>query len=425
MRILICALLVALLMPGAAAAARAEHEPVAAQPSSPDQALRARAARLARAGAYAQAVQLLRRRLAERPDDREARFLLARVLSWQQRYDEAMRQYVWLLQRDPDNLDYLFGKAQVLAWTHRYTPALSLLETLRARAPAFEDAWRLEWQILTTPGVDVGKIDREAFRTAAARAFPHRDWWRPRPRAPKPAEVAVPAHAPTMRELELGASLSLLNHGFANWHGEYLALRTQLANGAMLHGSLAQEHRYGLRDHRYLFGLSWPLTDRWTALAEGQFSPTHRFLPSSSLFAAAHLALPAGWGAQIGARQSHYPTAQSWVSSGMIERYFADYRASYTLNLVRVLDAGTGANHVFTLDRYFADGGSIGLAYTIGQEVERVSPTRVAVTPVWNLTARGRYWWHAPWGVVWSLHFHHQGHLYNRMGGHLGLLYRF
>src|SRR3546814_12556329 len=58
----------------------------------------------------------LQAHLAGQPDDTAAQFLLARVLSWQGRPEQALPIYRRLLQQQPDNADYLLGEGQALLW---------------------------------------------------------------------------------------------------------------------------------------------------------------------------------------------------------------------------------------------------------------------------------------------------------------------
>mgnify|MGYP003423145994 CR=1 FL=1 len=59
------------------------------------------------------AEEMLQQWLSSNPEDQEARFLLARVLAWQEKHAEALEQYERLLGTEPDNGDYLKGKAML------------------------------------------------------------------------------------------------------------------------------------------------------------------------------------------------------------------------------------------------------------------------------------------------------------------------
>lgn len=104
------------------------------------------------AGNRGSAVTMLEQRVEAEPTDAEARFLLARVLSWLERWPESLQHYDLLLADSPDNVDYLHGKAQVLVWSGRPEQALPLLERARALAPEYESIWQLESQALLAAG---------------------------------------------------------------------------------------------------------------------------------------------------------------------------------------------------------------------------------------------------------------------------------
>jgi len=86
---------------------------------SPYDAARARL----REDRQAEAIPLLQSELRMRPGNDEARLLLARVLSWQRRYDESLAEYRELLQKKPDDATLRAGYARVLAWSGRHEEA--------------------------------------------------------------------------------------------------------------------------------------------------------------------------------------------------------------------------------------------------------------------------------------------------------------
>lgn len=86
---------------------------------SPYDAARARI----REDRQAEAIPLLQSELRARPDNDDARLLLARVLSWQRRYDESIAEYKELLSKKPDDATLRAGYARVLAWSGRHEEA--------------------------------------------------------------------------------------------------------------------------------------------------------------------------------------------------------------------------------------------------------------------------------------------------------------
>lgn len=79
----------------------------------------AEARRLADAKKFGAAARVLRARLANDPQDAEARSLLARVLAWDRRYDESLAEYRTLLAAHPDRAFDRAGYARTLAWSGR------------------------------------------------------------------------------------------------------------------------------------------------------------------------------------------------------------------------------------------------------------------------------------------------------------------
>ena len=120
---LVRASLVAALVLGVGARAAA----VEAQEASPDSTaspVLAEAYRLAEAKQFDLAAGALRDHLDREPSDREARSLLARVLSWHRRFDESIAEYGRLLADDPGRASDRAGYARVLLWSGRTEQSL-------------------------------------------------------------------------------------------------------------------------------------------------------------------------------------------------------------------------------------------------------------------------------------------------------------
>jgi cytochrome c-type biogenesis protein CcmH/NrfG len=98
------------------------------------------------------AEEMLRQWLGDHAEDQEARFLLARVLAWQDKRVEALGEYGRLLDDAPDNSDYLLGKALVLVRGGQARSALPLLRKARRLSPYNEQIWRLQIEALRVAG---------------------------------------------------------------------------------------------------------------------------------------------------------------------------------------------------------------------------------------------------------------------------------
>lgn len=86
------------------------------------------------------ATDLYRRYLTEKPEDDEVRASLARVLSWQGRYDEAVTLYREILSRHPIDIDVRLALARVTAWQQHLTDAKTLYEAVLEDDPGNLDA---------------------------------------------------------------------------------------------------------------------------------------------------------------------------------------------------------------------------------------------------------------------------------------------
>ena len=77
---------------------------------------------------FKQAETILSEHLQQQPNDIKARFLLSRVLSWQEKWTEAIAQFNNLLEQQPDNADFLLARANTLEWMGDRQEALRDLE---------------------------------------------------------------------------------------------------------------------------------------------------------------------------------------------------------------------------------------------------------------------------------------------------------
>ena len=78
------------------------------------------------------AIQILQVEVHERPDNDDARLLLARVLSWRRRYPESLEQYRLLLERRPGDATARAGYARVLAWSGQHDASIKEFRTAMA-----------------------------------------------------------------------------------------------------------------------------------------------------------------------------------------------------------------------------------------------------------------------------------------------------
>jgi len=91
---------------------------------------------------YVEAIPILQSELADHPENDDARLLLARVLSWQRRYDESLAEFGRLLEKNPNDAGLRADRARVLAWSGRHEEAIR-----EYRAASAADPTNLETKI--------------------------------------------------------------------------------------------------------------------------------------------------------------------------------------------------------------------------------------------------------------------------------------
>jgi YaiO family outer membrane protein len=186
-------------------------------------------------------------------------------------------------------------------------------------------------------------------------------------------------------ELEGGSSYERLTNGQPDWKSVYLEGAHTFEPRQTLYGALREVERFDLRDDQVEAGYYHPFSSRLTGHVDGNASPQHNFLARSSLFGELAFELNRGWVASGGYRHNEYTTTNTRIISAGLERYFASYRAYYTLNNGRPENTGSATAHRVGLDYYYAEERSrIGVSVQVGIEL------RYAEAVVFSKPARDR-----------------------------------
>ena len=333
--------------------------------------------------------------LAQKPDDNEATFLLARVRAWLGVPEQALPLYEQLLQREPDNADYLLGQGQALLWAGRPQAALVPLERAATLAP------------------DYTQVQQVMQQARAALTSPV-------------TATAPAAIAPTQRrhELELSARQDWLDSGFDNWRSQRLDYASTQPEGLGWYGALVNEQRFGERDQGIEAGAVVALDDNWTLQPEVGYQPSPYFLPEWHADVRLQRRLPAGFLGAVSVRRTEYETTRVDRLALSGERYWNSWRAGYTLNVTDVANAGTPIGHDLALDYYYAGLSHAGLRLTVGEE-EAVEEQQLITSDVRAISLQGRHWLDSRWALSWEVGQHRQGDYYTRRWLQLGLRHAF
>jgi YaiO family outer membrane protein len=92
-------------------------------------------------GDYDAAARHYRAETEAGPGSYEAKFKLAKALSFSNHRDEAIRLYTELLATRPDNSDLLLARGRTYAWEDRWKEAEADITAVTARSPDYGDAW--------------------------------------------------------------------------------------------------------------------------------------------------------------------------------------------------------------------------------------------------------------------------------------------
>lgn len=229
-----------------------------------------------------------------------------------------------------------------------------------------------------------------------------------------------------MSEMELGATHEKLSAGHSDWRSVYIEGAHTLGERQTVYGAVRETTRFGLRDMEESIGYYHPLAPDWTALAEASVSQQHQVLPKYSLFGQLFRTLPEGWVLSLGLRRSAYTASGVNLTVAGIERYWGNFRGSYTLYSGRPDGAPSGQAHRFQLNYYYGERSTVGLSIAAGREVENVGPpVGIVTTDVRDLTFTGRHWLRPDWAISWDVLAHEQGDLYRRRGVRIGIRHRF
>lgn len=375
---------------------------------------------------------ILERELAAHPENQDASFLLARVLSWQQQFDPALEQYDLLLVLSPNNADYLLGKGQALLWQGNPRAATIPLDKARQLSPDYRDVWKVQIQALLATSDPNDKKQAQSLLTEAEQRFGADEFkdlalafTSPDTRASSAEALASRETKFGFTEVELGGSYEDLNNGRKPWSSQFLQLDHRFENGATAYGTVRATRRFQQNDQEIRLGLYAPLLDKLTLQGEVTIGPAHNVLPRASVFGGAQYVLAKGWVVRGGWRRSKYDTSNVNTGDLTLETYFSDYRLGYTLYRSTVESSSPAYSHAVGFDYNYGDRNFVGVIGAVGKEAEFIDDDRLLIRKTNSLVLRGRHWLNPKWAVTYDLGRHKLTDAFTRFGGRVGLRYRY
>jgi YaiO family outer membrane protein len=160
-------------------------------------------------------------------------------------------------------------------------------------------------------------------------------------------------------------------------------------------------------------GLYQPLSHRLSTLLETSYASGRGLTQEWSMLGQVAASLGEGWGVRAGVRHSElglkelplYTPSLGTVASadvGMLtlERSWNRYRGAYTYYAGRADNGVMASGHRVQLHYFYGERSSVGLAYTIGQQVESFGSSALIGTPeVSNVGVTGEHWLSSAWSV--------------------------
>jgi YaiO family outer membrane protein len=264
------------------------------------------------AGEYAGAVAAFRAALVGSPANRDARYGLARALSFSGDVAGGEREYRAVLAVNPGDAECRLGLSDVLAWQKKYGESQEVLAALAADRPEDVDVILRQGKVslwagdLSTARLRFGKVlslspgNAEATRGLAA------------------VEAAVPATY--LRELEAGVSLLRIRNGNPGTQ-VWTAFREKTHKPYEFSGKVEYLHRFGKDEGRGTLGAVRKWESGRSLRGEASVSPGAEVYPRFT--AEGELAWPlterlAGYG---GVKRAVYASADTWSGSAALEYY--------------------------------------------------------------------------------------------------------
>lgn len=368
---------------------------------------------------FRQAETILMGHLEHAPKDMEARFLLARVLSWQEKGTDALDQFTILLEERPYSSDFLLARANTLEWMGRRNEALLDLEAARALSPDYSELWRAEITILMRNDNPESRTQAMSLATQARQKFPDIDW----------DELLGGDNGEIIYRNSYAAEVSYghdeLTNNRSPWEMVSTTLTMQTPEKHFALVQLDKAERFDLDDWQIGGSYALPFLSTWYLYAGATYSPTHKVLANRMLDTRISKSFANDLNLHLGLSHAKYNETSSQQLYLTGEYYWSEFRVSYTYRLVDVLNAGTGENHNIQFNKYYSSINMIGVSIAAGEDVEFDGSSDPPISDVFTLAVYGRHMFLPQWSLVYSLTYHEQGDFYNRHGFVLGIKFDF
>jgi YaiO family outer membrane protein len=336
-------------------------------------------------------------------DEPSSTYTRARQLDQDGRHADALVLFDTLHSEYPENVDYLFARALVLSRLGRDGEALDDLRIASGLAPSYEDVWRLRYALLVQQQDAGFAEERTEVRSESSARFPLAPWLQVAEEEPgDPWLVTV------------GAGYDSLSNGYPSWNNQFVEARFLPDADKSVHVRLGRDERAAAADTSMGLGGEINISSDWFAGAEVVVANDPFYLADFAFSVHAGKALADGWVVDLRYQKKEYANATVGSAIGMIEKYYGDFRFAYVLNWSRLHGASNFASHIGTLNWYYNERGSVGVAVNTGKEAEPIGNGQVLETSVRGISLTGRRDMGDRFTLHWWLGLHDQGDFYRR-----------
>jgi len=366
-----------------------------------------------------QAETILTDHLKHATEDNKARFLLARVFSWQNKWQEALEQFDKLLREKPDSADLLLARANTLEWMGLRKQALYDLAEARKLSPQYDEIWRTEIIILQRDDTPASRSKAFALINEAEQKFPDKNW----------SKLLIVKNK-IIREKNSHAAEFIygydrLSNNRSPWSTRSVKLSQVTPDKHFSHVQLDSVERFDLEDWQLGGSYAMPLSQSWSVYAAATYSPTHNVLANRMLDTNISKSFINGTTLHAGLSNARYNQTSSQQIHLGGEHYWSDFRVAYTYRHINVLNAATGVNHNIQGNYYYSPVDMIGISAATGKDVEFDGTPNPPISDVRTYSLYGYHMFLPRWSLIYSVFYHHQGDFYNRNGFVLGIKFDF
>jgi YaiO family outer membrane protein len=368
---------------------------------------------------FTQAETILSDYLQHAEKDSEARFLLARVFSWQNKWTQALEQFDKLLQEKPDSSDLLLARANTLEWMGLRRQALYDLARAREISPDYSDIWRTEIIILQRDNTPTSRSKAYALINKAKNKFPEKNW----------DELLLSENKVLIERDSYAAEFiygyDKLTNNRSPWSTRSVKLNRITPDKHYANVQLDNIERFDLQDWQLGGSYALPFLQSWSVYLAATYSPTHKVLANRMLDTNLSKSFKNGTTLSAGLSNARYSETSSQQVHLAGEYYWSEFRLAYTYRHINVLNAGTGVNHNIQGNYYYSPVDMLGVSVATGKDVEFDGTANPPISDVRTYSIYGYHMFKPRWSLIYSLFNHHQGDFYNRNGFVLGIKFDF